>query len=86
MKPRHLPPDRLEMRIDVELIADRLFADDEARSRIVQDYGIGKTPGHGEHLTGMVIDSIAWPMRADPLAATVDNGAVFRAAVWALGR
>lgn len=74
--PRH------QMRVDVQLIKQRLF--DGVRERIARDYGFS-VPATADELSQQVLRSLDQQTCENPLTQQFDNDAVFRAAVRALG-
>ena len=73
------------MKIDLDKIQDRLFEKDAVRGRILRDFGVTKVPVDAGDFVRLIIDALKQPVATQPLAQTLTNVEVFRAAVWALG-
>ena len=72
------------MKIDLELIKQRLFSDPSVRHKILQDYGLTVQPQDPDELAAELIKQLGQSPVDDPLAQKPSNAEVFRAAVKAL--
>ena len=73
------------MKIDLDKVQSRLFEKDAVRGRILRDFGVAEIPVDDKHFVKLLIDALKQPVAAQPLAQTLTNVEVFRAASWALG-
>lgn len=73
------------MKLDLELIKQRLFSDSRAQREILQDYGITVQPPDADAMAAALVAQLEQLPVDDPLAQNPNNADVFRAAVMALG-
>jgi hypothetical protein len=73
------------VQIDITIIQRRLYDDIAVRNRLIRDYALDPIPEDAESLTRSLLLAFRQIPVTDPLSETIDNGAVYRAAIHALG-